>query len=80
MAINAKRGKTQYIFIDVINSTKTDKILSKGTVIGSCHSVSAVMPMNFNRAVNQDNIKSEKDVLVNSVSDKQSESSKGKEK
>ena len=40
---NVKRGRTQYILIDVINPTKNIILLTKGTIIGSVHSVSAVI-------------------------------------
>ena len=40
-----KRGRTNYVYVDCMNVSKIDKVLSKGTVIGSMHSVSAVIPM-----------------------------------
>ena len=40
-----KRGKTQFISIDVINPTKNPIILKKGTFVGSVHSVSAVISL-----------------------------------
>ena len=40
-----KRGRTQYILIDVINPTRNSILLTKGTIIGSVHSVSAVIPL-----------------------------------
>ena len=42
-----KRGKTQYMLIDVINPTKNSIYLKKGTIAGSVHSLSAVIPMNI---------------------------------
>ena len=42
---NVKRGRTQYILIDVINPTKNSILLTKGTIIDSVHSVSAVIPL-----------------------------------
>ena len=40
-----RRGKTNYVVVDVMNQTKEDKTLSKGVKIGSIHSVAAVIPM-----------------------------------
>ena len=40
-----KRGRTNYVTVDVMNLTKKDKVLSKGTEIGSMHSVASVIPM-----------------------------------
>ena len=40
-----KRGKTNYVIVDVMNETRKDKSLGRGTVIGSIHSVAAVIPM-----------------------------------
>ena len=40
-----KRGRTNYVVVDVLNETRKDRVLGRGTVIGSVHSVSAVIPM-----------------------------------
>ena len=40
-----RRGHTNYVTVDVINKSKSDRWLSKGTVVGSIHTVSSVMPM-----------------------------------
>ena len=40
-----KRGKTNYVYVDVINSSRMNRTVKKGEVIGSIHSVSAVIPM-----------------------------------
>ena len=40
-----KRGRTNYVYVEVHNQTKHEKVLSKGRVLGSVHSVSAVIPM-----------------------------------
>ena len=40
-----KRGRTNYVYVDVLNETGRDKILDKGKIIGSIHTVSAVIPM-----------------------------------
>ena len=40
-----KRGRTNYVTVDVMNMTKEDRVLKKGEVLGSMHSVSAVIPM-----------------------------------
>ena len=40
-----KRGRTNYVYVDVLNVSKVDKVLNKGSVIGSMHSVGAVIPM-----------------------------------
>jgi hypothetical protein len=42
---NLRRGRTNYVVVDVLNDTKKEMTLSKGVVIGSIHSVSAVMPL-----------------------------------
>ena len=40
-----KRGRTNYVYVDVINSSRVNRTVKKGEVIGSVHSVSAVIPM-----------------------------------
>jgi hypothetical protein len=40
-----KRGQTNHVFVDVMNLSNKERVLSKGTVIGTVHSVSAVIPM-----------------------------------
>ena len=40
-----RRGRTNHIVVDVMNLSRKDKVLSKGSVIGSVHSVAAVIPM-----------------------------------
>ena len=40
-----KYGRTNYVYLDVMNLTRRDRVLPKGEVIGSVHSVGAVIPM-----------------------------------
>ena len=40
-----RRGYTNHVLVDVMNLTGEVKVLRKGTVIGSVHSVSSVLPM-----------------------------------
>ena len=40
-----KRGRTNYILVDALNLSKNDMKIEKGLVMGSVHSVSAVVPM-----------------------------------
>ena len=40
-----RRGRTNYVTVDIMNHTNTDRTLGKGSVIGSVHTVSAVLPM-----------------------------------
>ena len=40
-----KRGHTNYVHVEVINQTRKDQVLQKGSVVGSVHSVAAVVPM-----------------------------------
>ena len=40
-----KYGRTNYVYLDVMNQTRKDKVLHKGEVVGSVHSVGAVIPM-----------------------------------
>ena len=40
-----KRGRTNYVAVEVMNLTRKDKLLPKGMIIGSMHSVSVVIPM-----------------------------------
>ena len=40
-----KRGRTNYIDVEVINDSNIDRVLKKGEVIGSVHSVAAAIPM-----------------------------------
>ena len=63
-----KRGRTNYVVVEVLNETKQDKVLSKGTEIGSIHSVAAVTPM-----VKMFEVKDEKEVFVGSVGESEGE-------
>ncbi len=40
-----RRGRTNYVYVEVLNESCQEKVLRKGTVMGSVHSVSAVIPM-----------------------------------
>ena len=40
-----KRGRTNYVTVEVMNLSASEKVLTKGRVVGSIHSVSAVLPM-----------------------------------
>ena len=40
-----RRGHTNYVVVDVINKSSSDKWVKKGEVLGSIHTVSAVTPM-----------------------------------
>ena len=40
-----KRGRTNHVYVEVLNKSGVEKVLSKGSVMGSIHSVSAVVPM-----------------------------------
>jgi hypothetical protein len=40
-----RRGRTNYVYVEVLNETCQDKVLRKGSLLGSVHSVSAVIPM-----------------------------------
>ena len=40
-----RRGRTNHVVVDVMNHSVCDKVLRKGTVIGSMHSVASVIPM-----------------------------------
>ena len=40
-----KRGKTNYMIVDALNLSRNEQTIPKGMVIGSVHSVSAVIPM-----------------------------------
>ena len=40
-----KRGRTNYIDVELINDSRGDLVLKKGEVVGSIHSVSAAIPM-----------------------------------
>ena len=58
-----RRGRTQYLFVDVINPTKTDIVLKKGMEIGGIHSVSAVIPLRIETFVPKSGV-SGKDGIV----------------
>ena len=51
-----RHGRTNYVYVDVLNQTKRDRVLRKGEVIGSVHSVAAVIPMV--RSVRSDQVQS----------------------
>ena len=57
-----RRGRTNYIDVEVINDTRVDQVLKKGEVIGSVHSVAAAIPM-----LKASDVVSAKSVLVNAV-------------
>ena len=57
-----KRGRTNYVDVEVINDSRVDKILKKGEVVGSVHSVAAVTP-----AMRGINVPGRKEAKVNSV-------------
>ena len=40
-----RRGRTNHVYVDVLNKSAVEKTLSKGSVMGSIHGVSAVVPM-----------------------------------
>ena len=40
-----RHGKTNYVVVDIINSSKVDREFSKGTVVGNVQIVAAVTPM-----------------------------------
>ena len=40
-----RRGRTNYVFVEVLNESCKEKVLQKGSLMGSVHSVSAVIPM-----------------------------------
>ena len=40
-----RRGRTNHVVVDVMNHSAQDRVLRKGTVIGSMHSVASVIPM-----------------------------------
>ena len=40
-----RRGQTNHVIVDVMNMSTKTKVLHKGDVLGSMHSVSSVMPM-----------------------------------
>ena len=43
--VQLRRGRTNYVFVDVLNSSNQPQRLGKGTVLGSVHCVEAVVPM-----------------------------------
>ena len=59
-----KRGRTQYIYVNVVNSTKRDIMMKKGFVMGMIFSVSAVIPVNIDHFILNSNVEN---VAVNSV-------------
>ena len=40
-----RRGRTNYVYVEVLNESCQEKVLRKGSLLGSVHSVSAVIPM-----------------------------------
>ena len=40
-----RRGRTNYVYVEVLNESCQEKVLRQGSVVGSVHSVSAVIPM-----------------------------------
>ena len=68
-----KRGRTQYIYVNVVNSTKRDIMVKKGFVMGMIFSVSAVIPVNIDPYISNYNVEN---VAVNSVKIEQESSLK----
>ena len=48
-----KRGRTNHVYVEVLNKSGVEKTLSKGSVMGSIHGVSAVVPMLKSRLSDQ---------------------------
>ena len=59
-----KRGHTNYVYVQAMNQTDHDRVLPKGTVVGSVHSVAAVVPM-----VRMTDVQKPVEVSVNIVED-----------
>ena len=57
-----KLGRTNYVYVDVINTSRVEKMLPKGSMIGRACSVSAVIPM-----MKTTNSKPNKNVEVNAM-------------
>ena len=68
-----KRGRTNHVVVDVMNMSRVDREVQKGTVIGSLHSVGAVVPMmsmvNRRKGKEGDTEEEGVDVKVNTVED-----------
>ena len=64
-----KYGHTNHVVVDIMNTTKEEKWLRKGTVIGSVHSVSSVTPLTkmFNVGGGEEEKESKETVDVNHV-------------
>ena len=67
-----RRGRTNYVYVDVLNESRKDRVLEKGRIIGSVHTVSAVIPMTKFGSVDgdqQEGSDEKEDVLVGCVSE-----------
>ena len=71
-----KYGRTNHVVVDVLNTTKEDKWLRKGKVLGSVHSVSAVTPMT--KMMNLNNEEKDKEDEVETVEVNKVEVQEGK--
>ena len=60
-----RRGRTNHVIVDIINSSRTDKEFAKGMVVGKVQSVAAVVPM---VAFNERRYEREEVAEVNTVS------------
>ena len=40
-----RRGRTNFVYVDILNKSNEEKVVQKGSLLGSIHSVSAVVPM-----------------------------------
>ena len=64
-------GKTNHVIVDIINSSKVDKELSKGMVVGNVQAVAAVTPMVAMVERGNRNVKTAE---VNTISEKKKQS------
>ena len=44
---SVERGKTQYVYVNLVNSTKSDFLMKKGTLLGTLSTVATVMPVSL---------------------------------
>ena len=69
-----KCGRTNFVTVEVMNLSASEKVLSKGRVVGSIHSVSAVLPMLRRKDIGGNDTSEEKvEVEVGGVNAEESE-------
>ena len=56
---NLKKGKTPHVYVTITNPSNKDIVINKGDILGTLHSVSATIPVIYNKEINVNKISQE---------------------